>query len=258
MRLVLAMVLVTQLERSDSAGCEPGEYPSGTECCPMCAAGWRVFKHCTARSSTTCIPCVEGTYTDHPNGLTRCRTCKLCDEGANLVTAAACTYTKNTVCGCRPEHFCSSSGPEGCELCQPYTVCVPGTMVKEWGTATKDHVCEVCPPGTFSSANMSVACTQWPRLKEQDSYPAIIAIVLVVIVVAGAAALAHNWQRRKRKSYAPPVQESEHEQRGQALRFMEEKGAQTTVPVQEVGADPEETKPESESLVSATADNGDG
>ncbi|XP_027557910.1 tumor necrosis factor receptor superfamily member 14 [Neopelma chrysocephalum] len=79
-RLVLAVVLVTQLERSDAAGCEPGEYPHGTECCPMCAAGWRVFKHCTASSSTTCIPCVEGTYTDHPNGLTHCRTCKLCDE----------------------------------------------------------------------------------------------------------------------------------------------------------------------------------
>ncbi|XP_051642134.1 tumor necrosis factor receptor superfamily member 14-like isoform X2 [Manacus candei] len=211
MRLVLAMVLITQLERSGAAGCEPGEYPNGTECCPMCAAGWRVFKHCTAGSSTTCIPCVEGTYTDHPNGLTRCRTCKLCDEGANLVTAAACTYTKNTVCGCRPGHFCTSSGPEGCELCQPYTVCVPGTVVKEWGTATKDHVCEVCPPGTFSSANMSVACTPGPKLKEQDSYPAIIAIIVlvVVIVVAGAAALAYNWQRRKRKSYAPPVQESE-------------------------------------------------
>ncbi|XP_027751039.1 LOW QUALITY PROTEIN: tumor necrosis factor receptor superfamily member 14 [Empidonax traillii] len=131
--LVLAVVLVTQLERSDAMGCELGEYPQGTECCPMCAAGWRVFKHCTANSSTTCIPCVEGTYTDHPNGLTYCRTCKLCDEGADLVTAAACTYTKNTVCGCRPGHFCSSPGPEGCELCQPYTVCVPGTVVKEWG-----------------------------------------------------------------------------------------------------------------------------
>ncbi|NWU05946.1 TNR14 factor, partial [Cephalopterus ornatus] len=159
---VLAVVLVTQLERSDAAGCELGEYPNGTECCPMCAVGLRVLKHCTANSSTTCIPCVKGTYTDHPNGLTHCRTCKLCDIGANLVTAAACTYTKNTVCGCRPGHFCSSPGPEGCELCQPYTVCVPGTMVKEWGTPTKDHVCEVCPPGTFSTANMSVACTPWP------------------------------------------------------------------------------------------------
>ncbi|XP_039246817.1 tumor necrosis factor receptor superfamily member 14-like isoform X1 [Pipra filicauda] len=211
--LVLTMVLVMQLERSDTTGCEMGKYRNGTECCPTCAVG------------------------------------------ANLVTAAACTYTKNTVCGCRPGHFCSSPGPEVCAVCQPYTVCVPGTMVKEWGTATKDHVCEVCPPGTNSTANMSVACTQWPRLKEQDPSPAlpepaVIAILVsVVIVVAVVAAITHTCQRRKMRSRVPSVQESEHEQRGQALRSMEEKGAQTTVPVQEVGADPEETKPESESLV---------
>ncbi|NXK36260.1 TNR14 factor, partial [Piprites chloris] len=248
---VLAVVLVTQLECSDAAGCELGEYPHGTECCPMCAAGLRVLKHCAARSSTTCIPCVKGTYTDHPNGLTHCRICKLCDEGANLVTAAACTYTKNTVCGCRPGHFCSSPGPEGCELCQPYTVCVPGSMVKEWGTSTRDHVCEVCPPGTFSIANMSVACKPWARLEEQEPSPALpepaliaILVSVGVIVVAGAAALTYKWQRRKRKSYLPRKYR-ERDCRGghgQALRFIEEKGDQTTVPVQEVGADPEETE----------------
>ncbi|KAJ7421464.1 transcription factor HES-5-like protein [Willisornis vidua] len=54
---------------------------------------------------------------------------------ANLVTAVACTDTKNTVCDCQPGHFCRSPEPEGCELCQPYTVCVPGTMVKEWDLA---------------------------------------------------------------------------------------------------------------------------
>ncbi|NWR85236.1 TNR14 factor, partial [Furnarius figulus] len=159
---VLAAVLLAQLERSDAAGCELGEYPSGTDCCPMCPAGSRVFKNCTASSSTTCIPCVMGTYTDHPNGLTRCRPCKLCDEGANLMTAVACTSTKNTLCVCQPGHFCSSLEPEGCELCQPYTVCVPGMMVKEWGTYTKDHVCEVCPPGTSSTASMSETCIPWP------------------------------------------------------------------------------------------------
>ncbi|XP_017686796.1 PREDICTED: tumor necrosis factor receptor superfamily member 14 isoform X5 [Lepidothrix coronata] len=169
MRLVLAMVLITQLERSDAAGCEPGEYPNGTECCPMCAAG------------------------------------------ANLVTAAACTYTKNTVCGCRPGHFCSSPGPEGCAVCQPYTVCVPGTMVKEWGTATKDHVCEVCPPGTFSSANMSVACTPGPKRKKQDLliFTAILVCVMVVLTAAAAFMEACQGLRRKMRSRVPPVQESE-------------------------------------------------
>ncbi|NXP29271.1 TNR14 factor, partial [Scytalopus superciliaris] len=202
---VLAAVLVAQLERSVAADCELGEYPTGTECCPMCPAGSRVFKHCTATSSTTCIRCLAGTYTDHPNGLTYCRACKLCDKGANLATAVECTYTKNTVCGCQPEHFCSSLGPEDCELCQPYTVCVPGTVVKERGTFTKDHVCEVCPPGTSSTANMSETCTPWPRLEEQDpspapSVPAIVAtLVPVVAVVVVAVAVRYIWQRKRRK-----------------------------------------------------------
>ncbi|NXU93333.1 TNR14 factor, partial [Xiphorhynchus elegans] len=213
-------------------------------------SGSRVFKNCTANSSTTCIPCVMGTYTDHPNGLTRCRPCKLCDEGANLMTAVACTSTKNTVCDCQPGHFCSSPEPEGCDLCLPYTVCVPGMMVKEWGTHTKDHVCEVCPPGTSSTASMSETCTPWPRLEEQEPspalpVPAVVAIIVSVVLVAAAAAAGCVWQRRKRKrNKLRKYKERDCKGPGQALRSIKEKGDQTTVPEQEVGADPAETRPE--------------
>lgn len=31
------------------------------------------------------------------------------------------------------------------------------------GTKTTDNVCEACPPGTSSIANMSYSCTPWPR-----------------------------------------------------------------------------------------------
>ncbi|NXF10046.1 TNR14 factor, partial [Smithornis capensis] len=248
---VLAVALVTQLERSGAVSCELDEYFTGTECCPMCPAGLRVFKHCTATSSTTCKPCTKGTYIAHPSGLTHCLLCKVCDKGANLMTEAACTYTENTVCGCQPEHFCTSLGPEGCELCQPYTVCGPGTVVKEWGNKTKDNVCEVCPPGTSSTGSMSETCTPRPRhnnylfshmrLEEQNPspalpVPAIIAILVSVGILAVAPAVIYIWQRRKRKSFC--------EQRGRALMSPEEKGDQSTVPVQEVGADPEETRTE--------------
>lgn len=30
------------------------------------------------------------------------------------------------------------------------------------GTKTTDNVCEACPPGTSSTANMSYSCTPWP------------------------------------------------------------------------------------------------
>ncbi|NWI60161.1 TNR14 factor, partial [Calyptomena viridis] len=221
-------------------------------------AGLRVFKHCTASSSTTCIPCVKGTYTAHPNGLTHCMPCRHCDEGANLMTAAACTYTKNTVCGCQPEHFCTSLGPEGCELCQPYTVCGPGTVLKQRGKpTTKDNVCQVCPPGTSSTGSMSETCTQQPRSRHHNYFfshirleepspalpvPAVIAVLVSVVILAVVPAVIYVWQRRKRKSYMP--RKYRHEQRGQALVSSEEKGDQTTVPVQEVGAHPEETRTE--------------
>ncbi|NXA02974.1 TNR14 factor, partial [Sapayoa aenigma] len=256
---VVAVVLLTLLERSGAVSCELDEYSTGTECCPMCPAGLRVLKHCTASSSTTCTPCVKGTYTAHPNGLPHCMPCKQCDKGANLMTEAACTYTSNTECGCRPEHFCSSLGPEGCELCQPYTVCVPGTVVKQWGNKTKDNVCEVCPPGTSSTASMSETCTPQLRsrhhnyffsrirLEEQDPspalpVPAIVAILVSAVTLAVAAAVTYIWQRRRRKSYMP--RKYGREKHGQALMSTEEKWDQTTVPVQEIGADPEEIRAE--------------
>ncbi|XP_035759482.1 tumor necrosis factor receptor superfamily member 14 [Egretta garzetta] len=252
---VFALVVVMQLDRVDALDCGPGEYPVGAECCPMCAAGLRVFKHCTADSSTTCVPCVEDTYTDHPNGLEHCRKCKLCDKGANLVPEVACTYTKNTVCGCLPGYFCSHLGAEDCELCQPYTVCFPGTMVKERGTKTTDNVCEACPPGTSSTTNMSYSCTPWPGRKENglvqeedgntSSHSSVTAaVVSIVVLIVAAGFILFIWQRRKRKNYMPPVQESGNGQQGQALIVTTENGDQTTVPVQETGASPEGTRPE--------------
>ncbi|NXT96710.1 TNR14 factor, partial [Anhinga rufa] len=169
--------------------------------------------------------------------------------GANLVPEVACTYTKNTVCGCLPGYFCRYFGTEDCELCQRYTVCFPGTMVKEMGTKTTDNVCEACPPGTFSAANMSHSCAPWPRLKENSlaqgeyrnpssgSSVTAIAGSAVGTALVVAAGLAYIWQRRKRKNYM----------RGngqQALILTVDNGDEAAVPMQETHADPDETRPE--------------
>lgn len=65
--------------------------------------------------------------------LYRVNTACNCLLGANLVAEGACTYTKNTVCGCPLDYFCSYFGPEDCEFCQRYTVCFPDSRVKERG-----------------------------------------------------------------------------------------------------------------------------
>ncbi|NWQ78607.1 TNR14 factor, partial [Columbina picui] len=176
--------------------------------------GFRVFRHCTASSSTTCVPCANGTYTDRPNGFKHCSRCKLCDEGASLVPEVACTHRRNTVCGCAPGYFCSHVGTHGCELCQRYTVCFPGSVVKERGTKTTDNVCEACPPGTYSTANMPYTCT--PRSEHKGSGPgqgedgnprsdsAVAATVFVVaMVLLVAAGFACVCQRRKRQCFVP-------------------------------------------------------
>ncbi|NWI86014.1 TNR14 factor, partial [Pitta sordida] len=254
---VLAVVLVAQLERSGAVSCELDEYSTGTECCPMCPPGLRVLRHCTASSSTTCIPCVQGTFIDHPSGLTHCIQCKQCDKGANLMIEEACTYTKNTVCDCRPDHFCTSLGPEECELCQPHTVCRPGTVVKERGNKSKDNVCEDCPSGTTSTANMSETCIPRPRSRhhnyffshirqeEQNPSPALLVpVILGVLVIVAATVAWITWKRRKRKrqSYVPrKYTECDCKGHGQALMSTEVRGDQTAIPMQEVGAGPEET-----------------
>ncbi|XP_065711177.1 tumor necrosis factor receptor superfamily member 14 isoform X1 [Patagioenas fasciata] len=253
MPLVLAAVLLTHLGGVEALDCGLGEYPAGTECCPMCAAGFRVFKHCTANSSTTCIPCVTDTYTDHPNGLEQCRPCKLCDEGANLVPEVACTHTKNTVCGCPDGYFCTSVGTRDCELCQRYTVCFPGSLLRERGTKTTDNVCEACPPGTFSTADMPYTCTPWPEREEggpgqgeggnpgSDRSVATIASAVAVMLLV-AACCACVWRRRKRRGFVPPVQEPGSGQQGQTLMGNEDNGDKTAVPAQERGAGLEEIR----------------
>lgn len=45
------------------------------------SSGNRVKSHCTVESSTSCLPCMTGTYTDQPNGLERCHHCTNCDSG---------------------------------------------------------------------------------------------------------------------------------------------------------------------------------
>lgn len=102
--------------------CHQGEYQIGNECCPNCLAGKnqlndvcmcflsthvgctvkkkkfdflllfssgnRVKSHCTVESSTSCLPCMTGTYTDQPNGLERCHHCTNCDSGTFMFTSS--------------------------------------------------------------------------------------------------------------------------------------------------------------------------
>ncbi|KAM9115931.1 tumor necrosis factor receptor superfamily member 5-like isoform 2-T2 [Pangshura tecta] len=186
----------------------------------MCSPGSRVLKHCGLNSSTTCMPCVGDTYTEHPNGLTECMRCKVCDAGARLIVKEKCTYTKNTVCGCALGDFCRHPVGGDCEMCSPSTICLAGFKVKISGTEFSDNVCEVCPDGTFSATNMSHTCQPWTRCEEEgktegkagtttsdavcvkrglSATEMALIIVFSVLVVSAVFGAVYFLRKRKRK-----------------------------------------------------------
>jgi hypothetical protein len=45
--------------------------------------------------------------------------------------------------------------------CVPLTLCAAGTYVAQEATATSDRICDLCPSGTFTTAENSPSCTAW-------------------------------------------------------------------------------------------------
>ncbi|XP_015266639.1 PREDICTED: tumor necrosis factor receptor superfamily member 14 [Gekko japonicus] len=223
--MILTSILVA-VHLLCSEACIDGEYEINGECCPMCGPGYRVFKSCTSISSTSCLPCIEGTYMDHPHGLTSCFPCRNCDSGSNLTIKERCTYTQNAVCSCASGYYCTHFTGEDCDSCQKHTVAQPGYMVTQAGTETTDTQYVPCPPGTFSTEAMSFSCKPWTNCSEsgrteekagtttsdavckktliygdKNFHSHIIAFIIpCLFVLLLAAALIYFFWRRKRKS----------------------------------------------------------
>ncbi|XP_050787692.1 tumor necrosis factor receptor superfamily member 14 isoform X5 [Gopherus flavomarginatus] len=275
---IFGIFLITQLCHSEAQQCDPGEYEINGECCPMCSAGSRVVKHCKPSSSTTCMPCVDDTYTEHPNGLTECMRCKVCDAGARLMAREKCTYTKNTVCGCAPGDFCRHGAGGDCEMCSASTICLPGSKVKILGTEFNDNICEVCPDGTFSATNMSHTCQPWTKCEEEGMTegkagtatsdavcvkrslsPTTIAVISVVVLApAVAAAVYILWWRLMRKyceTSAQDIGDELKEEVAENLLRTRKNGTDAALPVQETTKNsgistlaPEETQARADEL----------
>ncbi|XP_036388579.1 uncharacterized protein LOC118780275 [Megalops cyprinoides] len=128
--------------------CGRAEYRIGEECCPMCGPGSRVYKHCTEFTSTSCIPCIDGTFTEELNGLAKCLPCAVCDQ----------------VCGPLDQHFCIEWDWKGsCTRAERHTVCKPGQFIIQKGTASSDTICGECPDKTFSDG-LSTYCKPHKKL----------------------------------------------------------------------------------------------
>uniref|UniRef100_G3SG63 Tumor necrosis factor receptor superfamily member 6 n=1 Tax=Gorilla gorilla gorilla TaxID=9595 RepID=G3SG63_GORGO len=111
----------------------------GQFCHKPCPPGERKARDCTVNGDEPdCVPCQEGKeYTDKAHFSSKCRRCRLCDEGHGLEVEINCTRTQNTKCRCKPNFFCNSTV---CEHCDPCTKCEHG-IIKEC-TLTSNTKCK--------------------------------------------------------------------------------------------------------------------
>uniref|UniRef100_A0A672JIR4 TNFR-Cys domain-containing protein n=1 Tax=Salarias fasciatus TaxID=181472 RepID=A0A672JIR4_SALFA len=152
----------------DSLTCHPAEYEVNNECCYMCPAGTRVGVDCTEFWSTSCLPCVDGTFTEKPNGLKKCFSCTSCDPGSGLTVKKFCSATSDTVCEPREGFLCvASSDRNGCAAVRKHHSCEPGQYIhqKGWCQPSSDTQCSPCSDGTFSDGN-STTCQQHTQCEE--------------------------------------------------------------------------------------------
>ncbi|XP_064176039.1 tumor necrosis factor receptor superfamily member 14-like, partial [Anguilla rostrata] len=102
--------------------------------------GTRVYKHCTEYTSTSCVPCIQKSFTDRPNGLSHCFSCTVCEPGTRVYKH--CTeYTRTSCAPCIQKSFIDV--PNVLSHCLPCTVCEPdlGLKTERECTPTSDTVC---------------------------------------------------------------------------------------------------------------------
>uniref|UniRef100_A0A8C7D7G0 Tumor necrosis factor receptor superfamily member 14-like n=1 Tax=Oncorhynchus kisutch TaxID=8019 RepID=A0A8C7D7G0_ONCKI len=167
--------------------CGRAEYRIGDECCPMCSPGKdrlftsyespdlntsstltekhdivilsspgnHVHRHCTEFTSTSCVPCVDATFLDEPNGLIKCKVCTNCDSGLGLKVKQPCRPSSDTVCGTLEGFYCLDPTKDGCRAAQRHSSCEPGQYISHTGTTSTDTVCADCPGKTYSDGSLT-------------------------------------------------------------------------------------------------------
>uniref|UniRef100_A0A8D3EF19 TNFR-Cys domain-containing protein n=1 Tax=Scophthalmus maximus TaxID=52904 RepID=A0A8D3EF19_SCOMX len=183
--------------------CHPEtEYPIGDECCPLCPPGCRVKMDCTEFWSTSCVPCVNGTFMDVPTGRRQCFPCTSCGSGSGLKNSL-CTTTSDTVC--EPLEGFYSLRHKRCE---------PGQYIIH--KALTDTECSDCSDGTFSNGT-STSCqphTQCESLdlqlikpgtvstdaecgKDYDSTNVVAIVVPFLLICVSLTVIYFFWMKKK-------------------------------------------------------------
>ncbi|XP_067250859.1 tumor necrosis factor receptor superfamily member 5-like isoform X1 [Chanodichthys erythropterus] len=135
--------------------CSLSEYKTADgECCPMCSIGTMVLYDCTGDFSTTCKPCIPGTFMSEPSSLHKCFPCKHCNESQGLYILNKCTTIRDTICDVLDGYHCTEYSNSQCSRAVKHSVCAPGQETKTLGTKTSDTECGNCTFG-FSSSGLN-------------------------------------------------------------------------------------------------------
>nr|XP_024654621.1 tumor necrosis factor receptor superfamily member 14 isoform X6 [Maylandia zebra] len=223
---LVILIILMNVFNGLSLTCHSAEYQIGSECCPKCLSGSRVKTHCNEYGSTSCLPCMDGTFTDQPNGLERCIPCTNCDSGSGRMVKKRCTATSDTDCAPLEGFYCVSSVGLSCDIAQKHKRCKPGQYISQHGTASTDTECSDCSSGTFSNgtfhscqphtqchlfnlqlvtAGTSAADAQCGE-RSFNVGAAVGGAVGVLIVITGGGGLLLLWHLKKRApSNRPPI-----------------------------------------------------
>ncbi|XP_062315678.1 tumor necrosis factor receptor superfamily member 14-like isoform X1 [Osmerus eperlanus] len=164
---LVTLILLLSLYIGLCIACGRAEYQIGKECCPMCAPGNRVHKHCTEFTSTSCIPCTGSTFLDQPNGHTTCFPCTNCDPVSGLKVKQGCTSISDAVCQPLEGYFCKLPTYQGCAFAQEHSRCKPGQYISQQATSSKDTECSDCTGDTFSNGSLT-SCQPHTKCESLD------------------------------------------------------------------------------------------
>ncbi|XP_040919360.1 tumor necrosis factor receptor superfamily member 14-like isoform X1 [Toxotes jaculatrix] len=161
------LILMIKVFSGNTLTCHPADYQMQDECCPMCPPGSRVKTDCTEFRSTSCLPCMDGSFMNKPTGLKQCFLCTNCDAGSGLKIKTSCTATSDTLCEPLEGFYCIDFTENHCVAAQKHSSCQPGQYIREKGTALRDTVCSDCSGGTFSDGTFP-SCQPHTQCQSQN------------------------------------------------------------------------------------------
>uniref|UniRef100_UPI0037E9B413 tumor necrosis factor receptor superfamily member 14-like n=1 Tax=Semicossyphus pulcher TaxID=241346 RepID=UPI0037E9B413 len=116
------LMLVLNVFRGHALTCDQSEYKIGNRCCLKCPPGSEVQTDCSSESSSTsCLPCTEGTFMNQPTDRMQCFFCRDCDAGSGMRIKTSCTQTSDTVCEPLEGFYCISQRDGTFTSCRPHT-----------------------------------------------------------------------------------------------------------------------------------------